>query len=205
MPGMDGFETAALIRQRKSSEHVRSSSSPRRPRDHARAVIRSGAVDYILAPVVPEILRTKVAVFVDLYRKTEQSAGRPSRCTGAHSAAEARRRPRWRSTAPSMEKMLRVITDTVREIVGAHQAITLSSTARRKRPHKTHSGRVASPTSTPLARPAAPARPDRHTVVAQSRVATRMIRASCTSTPTGRSPQRSPTVPPVTAACSPRP
>ncbi len=31
-----------------------------------------GAVDYILTPVVPEILRTKVGVFVDLYKKTQQ-------------------------------------------------------------------------------------------------------------------------------------
>ena len=31
-----------------------------------------GAVDYILSPVVPEILRTKVGVFVDLYKKTQQ-------------------------------------------------------------------------------------------------------------------------------------
>jgi two-component system sensor histidine kinase/response regulator len=31
-----------------------------------------GAVDYILAPIVPEILRAKVSVFIDLHRKTEQ-------------------------------------------------------------------------------------------------------------------------------------
>ena len=38
----------------------------------SRAAIRLGAVDYILTPVVPEILRAKIAVFVDLYKKTEQ-------------------------------------------------------------------------------------------------------------------------------------
>jgi PAS domain S-box-containing protein len=71
MPGMDGFETATLIRQRKSSE-----TTPIiffTAQDDEKYVSRSyslGAVDYIRTPVDPEILRTKVRVFVDLYKKT---------------------------------------------------------------------------------------------------------------------------------------
>jgi two-component system, NtrC family, sensor kinase len=73
MPDVDGFELADVIRQH--------------PRFQKTAIIfisgvhladsdkiqgyRSGAVDYISVPVVPEVLRAKVAVFVDLYRKTK--------------------------------------------------------------------------------------------------------------------------------------
>jgi signal transduction histidine kinase len=73
MPTMDGFETARLIRSRKRSAHT--------PiifitafADEVRAVqgYAHGAVDYILAPVVPEILRAKVKVFVDLFQMTRQ-------------------------------------------------------------------------------------------------------------------------------------
>ena len=73
MPGMDGFETAALIRQRKRSAHT--------PiifltafTDELRVAegYALGAVDYISTPVVPEILRAKVKVFVDLFRMTQQ-------------------------------------------------------------------------------------------------------------------------------------
>jgi signal transduction histidine kinase len=72
MPGMDGFETASLIRQRKKSEHtpiifITGFSDE----THVSRGYSLGAVDYILTPVVPEVLRAKVAVFVDLYRKTE--------------------------------------------------------------------------------------------------------------------------------------
>src|SRR5881394_3853642 len=74
MPGMDGFETAALIRQRPRSE-----TTPiifvSAVNDNVKYIARGyslGAVDYMLTPVVPEILRAKVGVFVDLFRKTEQ-------------------------------------------------------------------------------------------------------------------------------------
>ena len=69
MPGMSGLETAALIRGRRKSRHT--------PiifvtafADDVQTVegYALGAVDYILAPVVPEILRAKVKVFVELYR-----------------------------------------------------------------------------------------------------------------------------------------
>jgi signal transduction histidine kinase/DNA-binding response OmpR family regulator len=73
MPGMDGFETAALIRQRKRTEltpiiFITAYSDE----THASQGYSLGAVDYILTPVVPEVLRAKVAVFVELYRKNQQ-------------------------------------------------------------------------------------------------------------------------------------
>src|SRR5947209_4757757 len=73
MPGMDGFETASLIRQRKSTEHVPIIFiTAFEDEMHVARGYSLGAVDYILAPVVPEVLRTKVSVFVDLFKKTAQ-------------------------------------------------------------------------------------------------------------------------------------
>lgn len=74
MPDMDGFETAALIRGR-----TRSQSTPiifltaiNKSETHVFQGYSLGAVDYLFKPLVPEVLRSKVAVFVDLYRKTEE-------------------------------------------------------------------------------------------------------------------------------------
>src|SRR5438270_6152999 len=73
MPDIDGFETAALIRQRRRSEHTPIIFVTAFADEiNASRGYSLGAVDFILAPVVPEILRTKVRVFVDRFRKTEQ-------------------------------------------------------------------------------------------------------------------------------------
>ena len=73
MPEMDGFETARLIRQRKRTEHTPiifvTGFSDEMLAAQGYAL---GAVDYILSPVVPDVLRTKVGVFVDLFNKSEQ-------------------------------------------------------------------------------------------------------------------------------------
>lgn len=73
MPEMDGFETAALIRERSSSAHVPIIFITAYG-DDARASqgYSLGAVDYLMTPVVPEILRAKVSVFVELHRKNMQ-------------------------------------------------------------------------------------------------------------------------------------
>ncbi len=74
MPGMDGFETAALIRSRERTQQTPIIFFTAMPEVEAQ-VFRSyslGAVDFIRTPVVPEILKAKVAVFVDLFRKREQ-------------------------------------------------------------------------------------------------------------------------------------
>jgi signal transduction histidine kinase len=74
MPCMDGFETAALIRQRQRCETtpIIFVSAVNDTVNHISRGYSLGAVDYILTPVVPDILRAKISVFVDLFRKTEQ-------------------------------------------------------------------------------------------------------------------------------------
>jgi two-component system, sensor histidine kinase len=72
MPDLDGFETAELIRRRKRSEFTPIIFFTAFADDtHAARGYSLGAVDYILTPVVPEVLRTKVSVFVELFRMSE--------------------------------------------------------------------------------------------------------------------------------------
>jgi PAS domain S-box-containing protein len=75
MPGINGFETAELIRQRKSTEHIPIIfvSAISTSDTHLFKGYALGAVDYIFTPVVPEVLRSKVNVFVELLKKTEES------------------------------------------------------------------------------------------------------------------------------------
>src|SRR5262249_20934913 len=73
MPDIDGFETAALIRKRKKSAHVPIIFITALGDEmHTAQGYLLGAVDYIMSPVVPSILRTKVKVFVELFRMTQQ-------------------------------------------------------------------------------------------------------------------------------------
>src|SRR5688500_10618980 len=73
MPGMDGFETASLIRGRKRCAHTPIIFVTAHADElHALRGYQYGAVDYILTPVVPEVLRTKVRVFAELFRLTLQ-------------------------------------------------------------------------------------------------------------------------------------
>jgi signal transduction histidine kinase len=127
MPGMDGFETAAMIRQRRSSRDTPIIFITAFGDEmHASRGYSLGAVDYILAPVLPEVLRTKVSVFVDLFRKTEQVKRQSE--TLRRRAAQLQKLAAASvaiNSAQSTERMLQTVTDTARDIVGAHQAITL--------------------------------------------------------------------------------
>ena len=74
MPQMDGFETAALIRERARSEKtpIIFLTAYSEAEVHAARGYSLGAVDYIQMPVQPEVLKAKVSVFVDLFRKSER-------------------------------------------------------------------------------------------------------------------------------------
>jgi signal transduction histidine kinase len=76
MPGMDGFETAAMIRQRPRLEEtpiIFLTSQSTSDMDRLKGY-QLGAVDYVFAPVIPAILLSKVSVFVELYRKRKEAA-----------------------------------------------------------------------------------------------------------------------------------
>lgn len=74
MPVMDGLQTAELIRQRERCQHTPIIFLTAFERDDLQMFqgYALGAVDYLHKPIVPQVLRSKVGVFVDLHRKAEQ-------------------------------------------------------------------------------------------------------------------------------------
>jgi len=69
MPDMSGFETAAMIRRRRKIQHTPIIFVTAYGDDiRAEQAYSLGAVDYIVSPIVPDILRSKVSVFVELER-----------------------------------------------------------------------------------------------------------------------------------------
>ncbi len=74
MPGMDGLETAGYIRQRRKSMHIPIIFLTAYIEEmHTAKGYSLGAVDYIMTPVMPEVLRTKVKVFVQLHQMQRQA------------------------------------------------------------------------------------------------------------------------------------
>src|SRR5712672_4622129 len=74
MPDLDGFELAAMIREHprfQTTAIIFVSAVMMTKPDQLRGY-QLGGVDYVPVPVVPELLRAKVKVFVELYRKTRQ-------------------------------------------------------------------------------------------------------------------------------------
>jgi signal transduction histidine kinase len=74
MPELDGFELAAMIRQHPRCRRTAIlfvSAVHLTDLDRVKGYA-AGAVDYVSVPVVPEILRAKIGVFIDLYRKTSE-------------------------------------------------------------------------------------------------------------------------------------
>jgi signal transduction histidine kinase/DNA-binding response OmpR family regulator len=125
MPDIDGIETAQLIRK-----HGRTSHTPiifvtaYADEMQTERGYELGAVDYILTPVVPAILRSKVRVFVDLYR-AQRRAAKVARAEAGRAAAETARRTSdlialasrelaaTLNLESSMERLLEVLVPTV--------------------------------------------------------------------------------------------
>jgi signal transduction histidine kinase len=74
MPGMDGYETAQIIRERQQTKLIPIVflSAVNKETEHLIRGYAMGAVDYVFKPVDPVVLRSKVAVFVDLFAKTRE-------------------------------------------------------------------------------------------------------------------------------------
>ena len=74
MPGLDGYETAQIIRSRDQTKRIPIVflSAVNKETEHLMRGYAMGAVDYVFKPVDPVVLRSKVSVFVDLFAKTKE-------------------------------------------------------------------------------------------------------------------------------------
>jgi len=74
MPVLNGFETAELIRQSEKLKYIPIIflTADNKTTENVFKGYKAGAVDYMLKPYIPEILKAKVEVFVDLYRKNQE-------------------------------------------------------------------------------------------------------------------------------------
>jgi two-component system sensor histidine kinase/response regulator len=99
MPEMDGFETAAQIRQRERSRltPIIFLTALGRSDEHMRRGYDLGAVDYMSKPFLPEILRSKVSVFVELHRKSALLAQQSSLLEQRNSELQHAIQRSWRA------------------------------------------------------------------------------------------------------------
>jgi PAS domain S-box-containing protein len=109
MPDLDGFELAELIKQRERSAHipilfVTALSTEDR---HVFRGYSAGAVDYIFKPIDPDILRSKVGVFVELWEKNQQLREQADRLHRQELAAlERASEERYRQLADAMPQII---------------------------------------------------------------------------------------------------
>src|SRR5882724_2550546 len=75
MPDMDGFETAAIIRERQRLQHtpIIFLTAINKDEKHIFKGYSLGAVDYVCKPFDPEVLKTKVKVFIEQFRRTAEA------------------------------------------------------------------------------------------------------------------------------------
>jgi PAS domain S-box-containing protein len=109
MPELDGFETATLIKQRERTRHVPIIflTALSKEEGHVFRGYSAGAVDYLFKPFEPELLRSKVAVFVDLHRKTKEVERQAELLRERELAEERRvREERYRQLADAMPQIV---------------------------------------------------------------------------------------------------
>ena len=88
MPSLDGYETAALIRQRSQSEltPIIFLTAYGRDETETATAYASGAVDFIFAPIRADELRAKVSTFVDLFVQSAELQGSVASITALNAA-----------------------------------------------------------------------------------------------------------------------
>jgi len=155
MPGMDGFETAALVRERQRSANtpiifITAFSEEM----HVTKGYSLRAVDYIMAPVVPEVLRTKVSVLVELFRASaevqRQAESLRHRTAQLHQLTLASLAI---NAADSIEAMVALATANAADILDADLAQVVAEFDDRRVVHVAGAGRVngsAQPVESPV-------------------------------------------------------
>jgi two-component system sensor histidine kinase/response regulator len=117
MPGIDGFETAALIRQRRQTTNtpiifITAESQTNETMFRGYGL---GAVDFLFKPIVPDILRTKVKVFANLFTMRQEIETNARRINAINQQLEQEILERSRAQAEVM-KLNRFLEEKIREL-----------------------------------------------------------------------------------------
>src|SRR5919107_1137518 len=116
MPDLDGYETATLIRERERSRDtpIIFLTANYRTETHVFRGYSVGAVDYIFKPFTPEVLQSKVSVFVELFTKREALKRHGEALQRAHDELEERVRARTQELATANQALRTEIAERVR-------------------------------------------------------------------------------------------
>src|SRR5262245_251243 len=136
MPFVDGFDTAVLIRSRDRSSHTPISFlTAFGDEEHLARGYALGAVDFINTPVVPDVLRAKVGVFEELFRKSEevrrQTESLRRRAEQLHRLADAAMAI---SAATSVGAIIAMLAQPARDLLPARGASARVNLGPRRRP-----------------------------------------------------------------------
>jgi signal transduction histidine kinase len=128
MPGMSGFELARMIKTRKRSQHIPIIFITAYLLDEKDALqgYTAGAVDYLTKPINPQILKSKVGVFVDLFRTTRALAG----ANAALQIEISQRKKAEEALRDANNKLEQRVQDRVRDLKKAHDDLLAASTAK---------------------------------------------------------------------------
>src|SRR5262249_33467975 len=130
MPDMNGFELAQMIKDRKrtASLPIIFLTAYYSQDEHILEGYSTGAVDYLHKPINPAILRSKVAVFAELYRKTRE-------CNLANrtlAAEVAERRGAQEELSELARELERRVVERTAELIRANAALRTSEAALRE-------------------------------------------------------------------------
>ncbi len=117
MPGIDGFETAALIRQRRQTTNtpIIFITAESQTNETMLKGYGLGAVDFLFKPIVPDILRTKVKVFANLFTMRQEIETNAQRINAINQQLELEIMERSRAQAEVM-KLNRLLEEKIQEL-----------------------------------------------------------------------------------------
>ena len=124
MPNLDGFETAALIYERDKLKHIPIIfiTANHLGEDHVFEGYKTGAVDYIYKPVNPDLLKAKVAVFMEIYRKNQRLLAQEQKLKTINQNLEQEIRDRKLSEKKVLE-LNKELVENVAKLESANKAL----------------------------------------------------------------------------------
>src|SRR3990170_729660 len=122
MPNLNGFETASLIYERDKLKHIPIIfiTANNFGDENLYKGYRAGAIDYIYKPIKPEILRAKVTVLMDLYRKNRQLLAQEQRLVAINKSLEMEIKER-KSSEEKVKQLNRQLLENIASLESANK------------------------------------------------------------------------------------